>query len=254
MSTPRTPFVWHELLTADPEAAKAFYTAVFGWGTAVFDAGAPYAMWTNGEVPFGGIMQKPEGAESPPSWLGYLGVEDVDAVAKRVEERGGKIHAAPFDIPNAGRMAVFADPWGAVFAVHKSLQEAPPPGEPKVGNMSWNELATDDGAAALVWYGELFGWAKAGEHDMGDLGFYRLFADGPEMPFPTGGVLDRPPGMPAAWLYYVLVDDLEGKIAKVTERGGKLINGPMDVPGGDRIATCLDPQGAAFAMHQRKKA
>ncbi len=205
-------------------------------------------------MPFGGLMQKPEGAEAPPSWLGYLGVKDVDAVAKRVEERGGKICRAPFDIPNAGRMAVFADPWGAVFAAHQSLQDAPQPGEPAVGNISWNELATDDAVGALAWYGELFGWGKAGEHDMGPLGIYRLFVDGGDAPFPVGGIFDRPAEMPVAWLYYVLVLDLDGKLAKVTALGGKVLHGPADVPGGDRIAQCLDPQGAAFAMHERKRA
>ncbi len=193
--------------------------------------------------------------EGPASWLGYLGVADVDAVAKRVVERGGTIHREPFDIPNAGRMAVFADPWGATFAVHRSLQDLPLPlaeAEPPVGNLSWNELATDDGAKALDWSRELFGWARDAEHDMGPLGIYRIFRDGAEGPFPVGGVFDRPKEMPAAWIFYTRVEDLDGKLAKLEALGGQVLNGPMEVPGGDRIAQCLDPQGAAFALHERQ--
>lgn len=155
-------FVWYELLATDPDAAKAFYTHVLGWGTEEFlGAGEPYTMWTVGGAggkPIGGMMAKPPGAEGPPSWLGYVAAEDIDAVARRAADLGAQTYVAPQDIPNVGRFAVLADPQGAMFALYKSLNPAAEPaGEPRVGEVSWNELATSDPKAAWGFYSTLFG-------------------------------------------------------------------------------------------------
>ncbi|HEX9668134.1 MAG TPA: VOC family protein, partial [Thermoanaerobaculia bacterium] len=152
MSDAPRPFVWYELLTTDADAAEAFYPAILGWGTEPFTGAGgdkPYIMWTAHGAPLGGVMQKPPGAEGPPLWLGYVGVDDVDATVRRAAELGAQTHVAPRDIPNVGRFAVLADPQGAMFAIYKSLNPQPePPGEFRPGQVSWHELATTDGAAA----------------------------------------------------------------------------------------------------------
>lgn len=253
-TTPR-PFVWYELLTPDPEAAKSFYTRLFGWGTEPFNPGEPqvYEMWKNGGTAFGGLMRMPAEAQAPPHWLGYVGVEDVDAVAERVKAKGGNVHVEPRDIPNAGRFAVLADPAGAAFAVHQTQQSDWTPPELAPGFVSWHELATDDYRAAFDFYADLFGWRVDNDMDMGpELGVYRMFQT--DKPVMAGGIYNRQPDMPPpGWLFYTLVDDLDAKVAKAQELGGKLLNGPMEVPGGDRIAQLADPQGAMFAMHEKKK-
>jgi hypothetical protein len=246
-------FVWYDLMTNDPQAAEAFYTDVLGWGTEVFTgAGTPYTMWKAGEQMIGGIGPMPAGTATPPHWLGYVDVEDVDATVRRAEELGDKTHHAPEDIPTVGRFAVLEDPQGAFFAIYQSLNPAAEAaGEPKVGEVSWNELATTDAEAAWSFYTELFGWQKTDDFDMGDGWLYHMFGyGGPSM----GAVYRKPPEMPGppAWTYYVLVEDLDGKIAKVNERGGRVLTGAMEVPGGDRVAVCADPQGAVFAMHEKK--
>lgn len=244
-------FVWYELLTTDSDAAVTFYTAVLGWGTQVFEgAGGPYTMWTVGPQPIGGVMQKPQDGQGPPSWLGYVGVDDVDATARDAAGRGATTYVEPQDIPTVGRFAVLADPQGAAFALYKTLNPAAEPcGSPGIGQVSWHELATSDEEAARSFYTGLFGWQPAGEVDMGGGMMYRMFGYGGP---PAGAIYSRPPEMPvSAWTYYVLVEDLDGKLALVRERGGTVIHGPMEVPGGDRVAICTDPQGAVFAMHSK---
>ncbi len=245
-------FVWYDLMTNDPKAVQAFYTNVIGWGTEVFTAaGEPYTMWKAGETMIGGIGPMPAGATTPPHWLGYVGVEDVDSTVRRAGERGAKTHHPPQDIPTVGRFAVLEDPQVAFFAIYQSLHPAAEPaGEPKVGEISWNELATTDAGAAWDFYSGLFGWQKTDDFDMGGGALYQMWGyGGPSM----GAVYKKMPEMPApAWTYYILVEGLDDKVAKVKERGGNVINGPMEVPGGDRIAVCADPQGAVFAMHEKK--
>lgn len=252
MSDAPSPFVWYELLTTDEDAAKAFYPAVLGWGTEPFTGAGgdkPYTMWTANGAPLGGMIEKPPGSEGPPVWLGYIGVDDVDAIVRRAGELGAQTHVAPQDIPNVGRFAVLADPQGAMFAVYKSLNPQPAPGdECPPGNVSWHELATSDGGAAWGFYSALFGWQKTDSFDMGDGWMYDMFGYGGAA---KGAVYTKPPDMPGppAWNYYVRVEDLDGTVEKVKANGGQVIHGPMEVPGGDRIAIATDPQGAVFAMH-----
>ncbi|MCL7937136.1 MAG: VOC family protein, partial [marine benthic group bacterium] len=93
----------------------------------------------------------------------------------------------------------------------------------------------------------LFGWKKHEDMDMGEYGIYRIYGgDGP----PLGGIMTRPPEMPiGAWLFYVTVNDIDAAVERVKAGGGQVLNGPMEVPGGDRVAQCQDPQGAMFALH-----
>lgn len=246
-------FVWYELMTTEPQAAPAFYQAVVGWTTQAWQGGMDYTMWVRGETPLGGLMPLPkEAAEAgaPPYWLPYVGVGDLAVAVAKARELGAGVLVPPTDIPGAGGFAVLQDPQGATFALHVSSSGSTvPTGPPQVGEVSWHELATTDPAAAFVFYDELFGWQKADEHDMGPMGMYRMFGYGE---YPVGAMFGKPPEMPGppSWLLYVRVPDLNRAVESVKEHGGSVLNGPMEVPGGDWIAQCLDPQGAAFALHQ----
>lgn len=247
-------FVWYDLMTTDPEAAIDFYGKVLGWTTAVMDVtDEPYTMFMSGETGVGGVNKLPEEAQkagAPPHWLAYVATDDVDATVSRAGELGGGTVHPPTDIPTIGRFAVIRDPHGAVLSPYKSANPTPPPGPPEHGRFSWHELMSDDYEAALAFYSELFGWQKQEAMDMGEEGggIYQMYGLGDR---PLGGMMNKPPGVPAAcWLFYVMVADIDGAIAKVEEGGGALINGPMDVPGGDKVAQCTDAQGAAFALHQ----
>ncbi len=251
----RGRFVWYDLMTEDLDSAQDFYKKLVGWSTQPWDGPKPYTMWVNGETRLGGIVALPEEAKAagaPPHWLSYVATPDVDATAERAKELGGNVMHGPEDIPKVGRYAVIADPQGAVFAVYKSSGEMPGSDEPaQVGEFSWHELATSDSDGAFEFYRSLFGWETKETMDMGEMGSYNMYGV-PELGFPLGGIYNKPEEMPvSAWLYYIKVDDVNTAVDKVKELGGKILNGPMEVPGGsgDLIAQCMDSQGAAFALH-----
>lgn len=248
-------FDWYDLMTTDVAGAKAFYTKVIGWKMAPFEQGE-YEMWSAGETPIGGVMLLPEEAKkmgTPPNWLAYIETDDVDATAKKAQQLGGRIYRAPTDIPTVGRFAILGDPQGASFALFKPLQPmADPPRKP--GFFSWHELHTTDNEAAWKFYAELLGWRHTSSMDMGPgMGTYRMF--GLDSQNAMGGMsnMAKAQNTPPYWLYYVSVDNLDATVASIQKNGGKILNGPMDVPGGDKIAMCMDPQGAMFAVHMAAK-
>lgn len=240
-------FVWYQLNTSDPAAAERFYGAVAGWGGEAFEGGgAPYTMLTVRGQQFGGIMQLPDEAEARPHWLGYVSTDDVDATAARVQELGGTIMVPPTDIPDVGRFAVFADPQGALLATYKSSTGEPePPRDARPGEISWHELHTTDYEAATDFYSRLLGWEVLDEMDMGEAGSYRIYGRGERQ---YGGMFNSPAGMPPMFVFYVKVEDLDATMERVQTAGGQVVYGPEAVPGG-RIAQCIDPQGAMFALH-----
>jgi len=245
-------FLWYDLLTTDVPAAQAFYRSVTGWSVEAWEGGEePYPMWTVGERPIGGVMELPPEAReqgAPPHWMAYVGTPDVDATTARASQLGATLLVPPRDIPTVGRFSVLCDPDGAVFAPFAPNGEMPGcDGSPAVGDISWHELLTADHAKGFDFYRTLFGWEVDHDMDMGEYGTYRIFrAGGP----PLGGMMDRPAGMPvAAWLFYVRTEDIGGALDRVRAGGGTVLNGPMEVPGGDRVAQCRDPQGATFALH-----
>lgn len=252
-STLRGRFVWHELMVNDPDAAARFYPGITGWKVQPFEQDPSYRLWTSGGLPMGGLMQL--GAEArrrgtPPSWLMYVGTPDVDATVRQATALGARILKAPQDIP-VGRFAVLADPQGAVFALYKPTEGPTGSDDAALGDFSWHELATTDWNAAWGFYRALFGWEKRQSMDMGPAGTYWIFgrAGGDTM---LGGIYTKPPEVPAPrWLSYVRVPSADTAAATVTRLGGRVVNGPMEVPGGDRIAMCFDPQGVAFAVHSR---
>lgn len=251
-------FVWHELLTTDQQAAIDFYTDVLGWKTQPFGPpkdGVTYQMWVSSQGPLGGSMALPKDVQrsgAQPMWIAHVAVGDVDASAALARKLGGKILREPETIPDVGRFAIFQDPQGATLSMYTSAHPMPPHDSGKHGEFCWSELVTTDHQAALSFYSQLFGWEKVRSHDMGPMGEYLLFgAHGKDL----GGMFTKAEGqpMPTAWGYYVEVSDLDAAVARATARGGRLLNGPMEVPGGARIAQLMDPQGAAFALHSQKQ-
>ena len=245
-------FFWYDVMTTDTKAAEAFYRAVMGWTTA--DSGMPgqaYTLLSVGPTMIGGLMAIPEDARKmgvQPTWMGYIGVDDVDDYAKRVAAAGGTVHKPPQDIPGVGRFAVVADPDGAGFILFKGASDqTPAPVAPMTpGHIGWHELRAGNGERAFAFYAGLFGWTKSEAIDMGPMGTYQLFAAGDQA---IGGMMTKMPDMPVPhWLYYFAVDDIDAAAASATSSGGKLCNGPQEVPGGAWIVQCLDPQGAMFAM------
>lgn len=250
MSTLRDKFVWYELLTRESTAAAAFYSSVIGWG--VKDAGMPemnYTLLSAQDVPVAGLMELTQAASdmgARPSWIGYIGVTDVDAVTGAVQAAGGAIYVAPRDIPAVGRFAVVSDPQGAVFALFHGQEESPRPeaAPMAVGHVGWRELSTSDQAGAFTFYAGLFGWTKGEAIDMGPMGVYQIFAiDG----VPAGGMMTRTDVAPG-WLYYFTVAGIDAAVARVGAGGGQVVHGPQQVPGGSWIVQCVDPQGVPFAL------
>ena len=244
----RGRFVWHELMTTDTDAASDFYSHVVPWKTE--DSGMPsYSLWMSGKYRAGGLMALPEDASAtPPHWIIYIGTPDVDGTVEAAEKLGGKVLKPASDIPDVGRFAVLADPQGAAFAVFTPAPvsgDGMPPGG-SVGDFTWHELATTDPGSAFDFYAELFGWTKGAAHDMGEMGVYQLVShDGKDV----GGIYKaRDNSTPPSWLSYVRVDDAAKAASAAKSAGGRIINGPMEVPGGSWIVMMLDPQGGAFAV------
>ncbi|MFL6806868.1 MAG: VOC family protein [Xanthobacteraceae bacterium] len=244
-------FAWYELMTTDVEAAKAFYTKVMGWGAwEAVVPGMPYTLLTAGQAAVGGLMDLPEDARKMgvgPAWIGYVGVNDVDAAADRVKRLGGVVQVPPTDVPNVSRFSVFTDPQTARLALFKWLnpgQEQPAePGAP--GRVGWHELFAADWEKALAFYNELFGWQKA-DADVGELGTYQLFSAGGQT---IGGMVSKPPTIPAPfWLFYFNAGDIDAAAQRVNAGGGRILDGPLEVPAGSWIVRCEDPQGAIFAL------
>jgi predicted enzyme related to lactoylglutathione lyase len=240
-------FAWYDLMTSDIEAAASFYENVIGWATQDNGmAGAEhYRIFSMGPKTVSGLMALPE-KDLRPSWMGYIGVDDVDAYARRVVEAGGGVHVPPRDIPGVGRFSLVADPQGAVFYLfhpNGSAQLDDTPAAP--GRICWHELNASNLDSAYAFYAGLFGWERGGSHDMGARGLYQMFTRGGA---PLGGMMKAPPSMPEPfWLYYFSVESVAAAAKRVTEAGGKVVHGPAEVPGG-WIAQCLDPQGALFGV------
>lgn len=250
---PHGSHIWYELLTTDAEGAKAFYEAVVpGWRV-----GAPSAdhqgyreinIAHGGHA--GGMMPLNEQMLSNgarPVWLGYVGVDDVDASVAEVEAKGGQVRLPAFDIPNVGRIAMVTDPQGNPFYLMRGAIEAASDAfsTSAEGHVNWNELTTSDPTAAQTFYGELFGWTSDEFMPMGELGEYRFLAHHGET---IGAVSPCMQGAPAGWRYYIRVPSISAAADAVKAGGGQVMMGPHEVPGGDHIIIGQDPHGAEFAL------
>ncbi|MGA2469197.1 MAG: VOC family protein [Solirubrobacteraceae bacterium] len=242
-------FSWVDLSTTDQDAAKTFYTGLFGWQIEDMPAGegAVYSMASVDSKHVAAIGPQPaqqREAGVPPMWNSYVTVADADASAARAKELGATVHAPPFDVMTAGRMAVIQDPQGAFFEIWQpgdrfgaALVNAP-------GAFSWNELSSPDVDASAAFYGELFGWTITPVEGMPMA--YLTIRNGETN---NGGITEpAAPGTPPYWLVYFAVDDIDAGLAKVAELGGAKIAGPIDI-GVAKIAVVSDPQGAVFALY-----
>jgi uncharacterized protein len=250
--------IWYELMTPDPDGAKAFYEAVVpGWSIGERLPGEmDYRMINRSDGGMGGGMlglspdMLSHGAR--PAWLGYVAVDDVDGSVAQIEAKGGRVLMPASDIPDVGRIALVADPQGNSFYV---MKPTPPKGdETKISDVfstdqeqrvGWNELSTPDPAAARHFYGELFGWSSDEFMPMGEYGEYRFFDHQGTRIGAVSGVV---PGAPQGWRYYIRVPSIPKSSEAVKAGGGNIAMGPMEVPGGDHIIIGHDPQGAEFAL------
>jgi predicted enzyme related to lactoylglutathione lyase len=257
MATLQGCWIWYELMTGDIAGAKAFYDAVVGW---TVQPGAPetggYGFIVNADGGMtGGVLElSPEMIEhgARPCWLGYIGVDDVDASVAAIEAAGGKCLMPARDVPMAGRIAMVADCCGAPFYV---MTPTPPPGGgestcfsamPHPGRCGWNELYAGNLANALAFYTGLLGWSLPEAMDMGAMGKYQFIAhDG----VTVGAIMGKPAEVPApAWSHYFWVEGITAAQARIAAAGGQVINGPHEVPGPLWIVQGIDPQGALFSL------
>jgi predicted enzyme related to lactoylglutathione lyase len=245
--------IWYELMSRDPLAARAFYQVVVGW---TIDESPPpgstidYRMISAGDGLVGGVFRLTDDMcrqGAAPCWMMYIGVDDVDTCVSALTSAGGGVLLPAFDIPHVGRIAMVSDPQGAPFYVMRgaSDEQSTACAPDRAGHGAWHELHATDGPKATAFYEAQFGWTKARGVDMGPMGIYQLFAIGGR---DLGGIMtdDRFPR--PAWLVYFRVDGIEQAALRIVAAGGKVIHGPMEVPGGGWIVNGLDPDGAMFAL------
>jgi uncharacterized protein len=241
-------FIWHDLMTSDVEAATAFYSAVVGWTTSTHMP--DYTVTEAGGKGMGGIMAKPIELEGmPPFWSGYVEVADVDATVAKIKQLGGVLKQEPWDVPDVGRIAVVADPTGAMFNIMTPTPQTEgsslPPSS-AMGAVGWNELHAGDLDKAWHFYSQMFGWTKGTVMPMGEMGDYMMFQiNGGDV----GGMMKQQPNLPMPmWLYYFNVDGIDAAVTRITKAGGKIAMGPHQVPGGQWIVSAFDPQGGSFQL------
>jgi predicted enzyme related to lactoylglutathione lyase len=259
MSDSPSTFIWYELMTTDANAAARFYSAVVGWRIPgqpeVGNPGRDYRMITREDGGHaGGMLQltlqmQVEGAR--PCWLMYLNVPDVAAATRAIEADGGRTHMR-MSLP-VGDVAMVADPAGVPFYV---MRPVPPPGRPDAASdafhrsaaqrVRWNELASADPARAKEFYARQFGFVFTEVIPMGALGDYCLFEDHGVR---AGAIMPRPKDAPpAGWLFYFGVPSLAAARRAIEAGGGRILQEPQEVPGGEFSLVAADPQGAPFAI------
>lgn len=247
--TPGT-FSWADLATTDQQAAKSFYSDLFGWNATdnPIGDGSSYSIMSIDGKDVAAIATQPQqqrDAGAPPAWNSYITVESADQALERAKELGGTVHAAAFDVLEAGRMGVVQDPQGAMFMVWEPKAHIGASLVNAHGALSWDELASSDIEASAAFYSQLFGWSVESVEQM-------------PMPYMTiknaagrnnGGIRPAMESEPPNWVVYFGIDDVDSGLSKVTELGGRTISGPMSIGVGS-IAVASDPQGAVFALYK----
>ena len=246
---PGTPS-WVDLGTPDLVGATAFYRGLFGWqideGPA--EAGG-YCMCLLRGQPVAGLGPSMS-PEAPPFWASYVSVDDADASTAKAKELGGSVIVEPMDVMTVGRMAVLADPAGAVFSVWQPRDHAGAGLVNEPGTLAWTELITTDVDGAKAFYGGLFGWTADTKGE--GMPYTEFQLDGRSLAGMMPKSPEMPAGMPSMWGVYFAVDDADATAAKVTELGGAVMMGPMDIEPG-RFAVVADPSGAVFNVMKLKE-
>ena len=250
--------IWYELLARDPDTAERFYTRVLGW-TAKRPQLAAAPDYRVLAAPDGdgvaGLMAVPSGAPMAPGWLVYLAVDEVDATVERVTAAGGAVTMPATDIPDVGRIALVADPDGTPFYVMRGDDEGSrafrSADTATAGHAVWNELTAPDQDAALAFYAGLFGWRHEGAMPMGELGDYKFVHSGTIC---LGATMNSFAGKGPGWQFYFMVDDVDSAVERLTGAGGRVIQGPDEIPGGSFSVVAADPEGAAFGFVGERRA
>lgn len=246
--TPGTP-CWVDLGAPDIDAAAAFYGGLFGWSIEEGENAEQTGGYRQAELrgkPVCGVMPLMQEGQ-PPAWTTYVSVEDADATAAKVREAGGSVLAEPMDVMDLGRMAIFADPTGAVVGIWQPGSFVGAELVNEANTLSWNELNTRDTGAAKDFYAAVFGWSYE-DMEVENVGTYTGLKVGENT---VGGMLDItgrvPDEVPAHWLTYFAVEDTDATLEKLKELGGGVSFGPVDIVAG-RFAVVTDPLGAVFAV------
>ena len=241
--------VWVDLASSDAAGSRDFYSKVFGWKVEVNPDPqyGGYGMAKVGNEQVAGIGPKMS-AEQPTAWSIYIGTDNADDLAKKVQAAGGKVVAPPFDVGTQGRMATFQDPSGAYISAWQPGEMAGvfPSGEPNT--FGWAELSARGVDKALPFYQKVFGWSTK-PNDMGPDSppYYEFQLNGQSI---AGGQEMQkmvPAQVPSYWLVYFAVDDVDKAFKAATAAGARELVSPMDFPGG-RFAIVTDPQGAQFGL------
>ncbi len=244
-------FCWPELATTDPQGAIAFYGELLGWGTRDMPMGGEgsYYMWRLKDKDIGAMYQLMDEQIKqgvPPNWMGYVSVEKVEDTLEKINANDGTVLMGPYDIGDAGRMAVIQDPQGAVFALWQGLEHKGAQLVNEQGTLCWNELATKDAKAAEEFYCNVFGWTAKTEHM--EMGAYTTFMNGEAM---AGGLMQMTEewgDIPPHWMIYFTVKNTDAHCEKVKQLGGTVCVEPFDIPDIGRFAVVNDPQGAVFSI------
>jgi predicted enzyme related to lactoylglutathione lyase len=245
-------FCWPELSTTDPEAAKKFYSSLFGWepeDNPMGEAGV-YTLIKNRGRDVGALHAMHPGQLAqgvPPHWMNYVAVENADQAAKKAQELGATLLIEPFDVMDLGRMAAIQDPTGAVFCVWQAMKMPGAGVLNETGALCWTELISTNMKKAESFYTALLSWkAETKTTPMP----YTIFSksDGP-----AAGMMAMPPELmqkqvPSHWYPYFQVDDADAAVKKASALGAKVHMPPTDIPGTGRFAVLADPQGANFAL------
>jgi uncharacterized protein len=245
---------WIDLMTANPEQSKDFYQQLMGWTYETGDEEkyGGYIMAFKDGRPVAGLMKNDGQSGYPDVWSTYLRVEDINAAAEAAAASGGQVYMPPMEVPEQGHMALFGDAGGAAIGAWQFGDMTGFEAHDESGAPVWHELQTRDYAAAVKFYQDVFGWQTGQTMDMGPMGTYQIFNRHDRQ---LGGMMNKPKEManvPPNWQIYFRVPNVDAAAERVKAAGGQVINGPMDVPDGDRVLNALDPQGAAFGLHSKK--
>jgi len=253
--TPGT-FCWVELGTTDQNAAKKFYSELFGWGINDVPMGPDsfYTMFQLNGKDVGAayqLMQDQIAQGIPPHWLSYVAVESADDTGKAITAAGGNVLKEPFDVFDVGRMAVSQDPTGAIFAIWQPGTHIGVRVKREDNALCWNELATRDVGAAKKFYSAVFGWDLQTKGDYGmqyTEGYVNGPAGAPEAICGMMEMTEEMEGIPPNWMVYYATADCDATAAKAESLGARIHVPPTDIPHVGRFSVIQDPQGAVFSI------
>jgi predicted enzyme related to lactoylglutathione lyase len=246
MSATHGTFVWYELLTTDPVAARSFYAQLLGWRSEP-QPGRADSVFHSGATPLGGVTQLPaqlRARGAAPAWQGYVEVDNLEQALARVQALGGTLHRGITRAGDRGHYAVVADPLGAEFCLHRSMRPPVPDFSMAPGHVAWRELRSPDWQRGFGFYHVLLGWER------GDVlatpgRKYQVFKTASTA---AGGMVDMAGLTTSVWQYYFAVENIDAAATRIAAAGGRVIEGPQPITGGMWILEAGDPQGAAFAL------